>query len=622
MCGIVGFNWFDKVLIRRMSDKLIHRGPDGFGYYTDKNVSLGHRRLAIIDLSIKGKQPMSDDSETIWITFNGEIYNYRELRRELEKKYNFKSETDTETIIYAYKEYGVECLKKLNGDFAFCLYDINKNIFLLARDHIGVKPLFYYYDNNKFIFASEIKSILEDNTINRIINNDALSQYLAYRFVFTSNTIFNNIFRMLPGEYLIFDLKTKKLKKNNYYNINFSNKFYNDSFYLKKYKKFYTESVSSRLMSDVSLGVYLSGGIDSSSVVAMMNKLKVNDIKTFSVGFDHKKINELPYAKKVSDFFNTDHKEFVVKSDIINDLNNIIYHADEPLCDPAMIPVYLLSKNAKKYVSVVLTGDGGDETLAGYEQVKFLHYGNKIKKIPLAINFSKSAIKLVPNAILNKFFKYSSSLGNEGKNRAVKFLDSIHDLPKAYTEITSIFDYDEQKNYLNNKKIIPPESYINNYFIANNNINKILNFETKVLLPENMLTKSDRMTMAFGVESRVPLLDYKLVNLAFSMPNHLKLNGFKNKYILRKIVSDLLPKDIINRKKQRFYVPIDLWLKSDLMSLIEDKLSIKNINKQGIFDYYIINKMIKNFNSSPLFYARQLWSLLTFELWYEKFIEK
>ena len=620
MCGIVGFNWSDKYLVKRMSDKLIHRGPDGSGYYTSNNVSLGHRRLAIIDLSVKGKQPMSDDTGTILITFNGEIYNYRELRKELEKKYNFKSETDTETIIYAYKEYGIDCLKKLNGDFAFCLYDMNKNIFLLARDHIGVKPLFYYYDNDKFIFSSEIKSILEDKTINRIINNNALSQYLAYRFVFTSNTILNNIFRVLPGEYLIFDLKNKKLKKNNYYNINFSNKFSSDSFYLEKYKAIYTESVSSRLMSDVPLGIYLSGGIDSSSVVAMINKLKVNDIKTFSVGFGYDIANELPYSKKVSDFFNTDHREFVVKSDVVKDLNKIIYHADEPLCDPAMIPVYLLSKNAKKYVSVVLTGDGGDETLAGYEQVKFLHYGNKIRKIPLVINFSKSAIKFAPNAILNKFFKYSSSLGDEGKNRAIKFLDSINDLPKAYTEITSIFDYDEQKVYLNNKNIVPPESYINNYFRANNPINKILNFETKVLLPENMLTKSDRMTMAFGIESRVPLLDYKLVDLAFSMPNHLKLNGFKNKYILRKIVSNMLPKEIINRKKQRFYVPIDLWLKKDLMPLIEEKLSSNNINKQGIFDYYAINKIINNFNSSPLFYARQLWSLLTFELWYEKFI--
>ena len=372
-------------------------------------------------------------------------------------------------------------------------------------------------------------------------------------------------------------------------------------------------------MSDVPLGVYLSGGIDSSSVVAMIKNLGMNNIKTFSVGFNDG-VNELPYAKKVAEFFSTEHKEFIVDHNIVNNLPKIVWHSDEPLCDPAMMPVFLLSKNAKKYVTVVLTGDGADETLAGYEQVKFLSFANKLCKIPFSKPLIKSSLNLIPNSFANKIFKYSSALGDEGKKRAVNFISDINDIPKAYNDIVSIFDNKEQFNLTG--RTSNSENYVKDYFLGKNVINRVLNFETKVLLPENMLAKSDRMAMAFSIESRVPFLDKRLVDFAFSIPIKLKLNGFNDKYLLRKSMGTLLPKSITSRGKQRFYVPIDVWLKNDLSSMVNEKLSKNNIDKHGLFNSYYIEKIKNNFDNSPLFYARQLWSLLTFQIWYEEFIEK
>ncbi|MEK6857514.1 MAG: asparagine synthase (glutamine-hydrolyzing), partial [Nanoarchaeota archaeon] len=325
MCGITGFNWDDKELVRKMCDSISHRGPDGEGCYNDDLVSLGHRRLSIIDLSDNGKQPMSNSNGSIWITFNGEIYNYLEIKMDLEKKgYFFRSKSDTEVIIHAYEEYGEECLHLLNGDFAFAIYDVNKKIIFLARDRLGIKPLYYFAEEDKFIFASEIKAILQSPKVERKVNINALNKFVSYRYNFGEETMFEGIFKVLPGNYLVYNLKENFLTKKQFWSSNFSdNNILNESenYFAKKIQELFKDCVQKRLMSDVPLGVYLSGGIDSSAVVAMMSQL-VKDkepIKTFSVGFGFgEETDELSHAKKVSEKFATDHKEFTVTSDLVN----------------------------------------------------------------------------------------------------------------------------------------------------------------------------------------------------------------------------------------------------------------------------------------------------------------
>ncbi len=637
MCGITGITTNDKQLIKDMSKSILHRGPDQSGIYTDKHVSLGHQRLSIIDLSEKGKQPMSNENYTVWITFNGEIYNYLDLKPELEQKgHQFKSETDTEVIVHLYEEYGEQCVEKLWGDFAFAIYDAKKKKIFLARDRIGVKPLYYHYDKQRkeFSFASEIKALLANNNINREINQSALRQYLTYRYVFDKNTIFNNIYRILPGECLTFDIKTNTTTTRKYWDVNPSNKTIvkkPEAYYKNKFLEIYEDSVKRRLMSDVPLGVYLSGGIDSSSIITMMHALKqknpaIGDIKTFSIGFDAEQ-SELPYSREVSEYFNTNHHEFIIDAqDSVKELPKIIWHCDEPLADPALIPNYFLSQEAKQHVTVVLTGDGGDETFAGYEQAKFMMLANKINKIPFATTIAKMGLRTTPTKKKKKIFKYSEGIGKQGRERAIELFSHKNNESTKYTAITGLFD-DKEFNQLT----LPPFSLTQSvtpqiqqeYFIKKqtNLLNKILYFELKTLLPENMLMKSDKMTMTHAIEARVPLLDHRITELSYQMPTKLKLNGLKEKYILKKSMQDKLPASITQRKKQRFYVPIDHWIRDDLQPIIDTLLSTNTLKQQGYFDPAYVQKIMTNYKKAPLFYARQLWTLITFQIWHAEYID-
>lgn len=639
MCGITGFNWNDKQLLKRMCDSIAHRGPNQHSYYFDKQISLGHRRLSIIDLSEKGKQPMCNEDGTIWITFNGEIYNYAELKPELEQKgHKFFSATDTETIIHLYEEYGENCVEKLHGDFAFAIYDSNKKKIFLARDRIGVKPLYYYFNfaKKEFLFASEIKALLEYEEIKREVKLESLRQYLTYRYIFGRHTIFENISRILPAECATFDIKTSTLQIRKYWDENPCDKNIikkSEKYYLKKFTQLYQDSVQKRLMSDVPLGVYLSGGIDSSSIVSMMHEIKnqqqdIGEIKTFSIGFGYgKETDEFEYSRAVSQHFGTKHKEFTIDSNAICALPKIIWHCDEPLADPALIPAYFLSKEAKKHATVVLTGDGADETFAGYEQAKFMILANKIAKIPLAKKILPLGLNITPNFILNKIFKYSTGIGKEGLKRASQMLSNIDNKAKAYTSITGMFCDSEIKKICTSKITSTPSAVyeMQKEFFENNKnklLNQILYMETKTLLPENMLMKTDKMTMAHAIEARVPLLDHRLTELAFQMPTHLKLNGWKEKYILKTAMKNKLPKQIVQRKKQRFYVPIDKWIKEDIMPVVDDLLSTKTIAAQGYLNPAEISKMMQKYNTAPLFYARQLWTLINFQIWHAIYIDK
>ncbi len=620
MCGIVGCDWPDKALVKEMMRLIAHRGPDQNGEFVDDRIALGHQRLSIIDLSEKGRQPMSNEDGTTWIVFNGEIYNYKEIRERLGAQgHRFASQTDTEVIVHAYDEYGPECVHQFNGDFAFCIYDTKNKRLFLARDRLGIKPLFYYFNGKKFLFASEYKAFLA-HPFERRINKTALSRYLTLRYNYGRETLLDGVSRVLPGEYLLYDLVTKQLVQKKYWEVTFSQSKIThapEQHFVDGVRNLLQDGVVKRLMSDVPLGVYLSGGIDSGSIVALMHHAGVQDIKTFSVGFGYgEETDELRYAKALAERFGTDHHEFIVGPDLVKTLPQIVWHCDEPLADPALLPVYILSQHTKPKATVVLTGDGGDEVFAGYEQNKFLRLG----AMPLPLRkLGAPLIKAMPQALLTTVFKYAAKLGTEGRKRAMSFLTKATPA-EQYLEIVSIFNDVERAALVPGLKDIRKE--VEQYYKNENAmLNQTLRLECQTLLPENMLHKSDRMTMAYGIEARVPFLDHRLVEFSETIPPSLKLKGFTEKYVIRKAVAHVLPKEILKRKKQRFYVPIDRWLANDLKPMTEELLSPAALRESGVFKTASVQQLREKYEHAPLFYARQLWTLLTFQLWHQKFIQ-
>ncbi|MBI2631594.1 asparagine synthase (glutamine-hydrolyzing) [Candidatus Pacearchaeota archaeon] len=628
MCGIFGFNWSDDQYLRKAVKKTAHRGPDATGFYNNGRVSLGHNRLSIIDLSKAGKQPMSNESGDIWIVFNGEIYNYLDLKKLLKKRHEFKSNTDTEILLHLYEESGTEILNKLQGMFAFCIYDLRKKRLFLARDRAGKKPLYYYNIKDKFIFASEIKAILEDKDIKRTVDLHALQSYLTFRANTIDKTLFSGIRKLMPGHYLIYNLKENKLALGKYWDLKENNEMVNFNYAEKELKRLLEDSVKCRLRSDVPYGAYLSGGVDSGTIVALMNKFVSVPIKTFSVGFNIEKYSELSEARFLAEKIGTDHKELVIDDKSLKYLPEIVYQGDEPMSDPTAIPTYLLSKFTKKYCTVILTGEGADELFAGYPQYKFMkaHY-YFVRPLPrIARKSIFLTIKKTPDSILNKAFRFSSALGEKGKERFKNFLLS-NSFSEQYLNQVAIFNQEEKKDLLlsNIKKEDYCKNYEKKYFSslrADNLIKKCALLDFKEPMVDDLLMKIDKNTMAFSIEARAPFLDYRIIELSAKIPDDLKLNGFtKDKFILRRVAKDLIPKETMHRKKKHFFVPIESWCEKELSSLRDDLLSTNYLNKQGIFNPEYIKKINRGFNNSKLFYSRQLWSLLVFQIWHKQYIE-
>lgn len=624
MCGILGFNWEDKVLAKKMADIMSHRGPDDSGIYTDRNISLGHRRLSIIDLSKKGHQPMSNREGSVWITFNGEIYNFREMRKELEKKgYMFNSNTDTEVIIYAYEEYGFECLHKLNGMFAFCIYDSKNNILFLARDRLGKKPLYYYNKDGKFIFASELKAILLHD-IKKEVGMDALNKFVTFRYNTDESTIVKDVMKLMQGSYAVFDLKTKKLTKKRWWDIKIDIRDKPESYFIEKLQKELKDSVERRLVSDVPLGVYLSGGMDSSSIVAMMHELGV-PIKSFSVDFGNdRRIEDIKYARLVAEYFGTDHKELYCEPSV-KELPKICWHLDEPLADPAVIPSYLLSKLVKKHVTVVLNGAGGDEIFGGYQHFEFLKHREKLNMIPSVVKKSllPFAIKAMPDFIVDRFSRFLTAFGEKGAEKFAEFINSSENKSKFYLSIVSVMDEDERRKLFTKKSDVSlVDEYKKRYFSTDNEyMDQVMYLEANHFLVDDIFNHVDKTTMAFAVESRVPICDYNVVNLSFQIPWKLKLRGEGGKYIMKRAMKPYLPKEVITRKKQGFFVPIDSWIEKDIKDSIASLLSEKEVSKHRLFNSHQIKKMFDGFEKSKMYYARQMWTLMNFELWHKIYIQ-
>jgi len=631
MCGIVGLvnnknRQIDQIVLKKMTNALSHRGPDDLGLYiSQKNgnaVGLGHRRLSIIDISRSGHQPMTNENQTIYIVFNGEIYNYKELKKELvDKGHKFNSNTDTEVIIHGYEEYGDQICNKLNGMFAFGIWDENKQLLLLARDRYGQKPLYYYQSNEDFFFASELKSLNKNPDFKNELDYKSLSLYLLYEYVPAPYSIYKGVKKLLPGNFLIWHNGQVKIKK--YWDIQFNNKdiAYNVSEIEKKILDLLKKSIEIRLMSDVPLGVFLSGGIDSSAIVALMSEIiSGKNIKTFSIGFNEKSFDESSYSRKVAKKFGTDHHEKILTPKIMLDiLPEIFSFLDEPFADASIIPTYLLAKFTRNYVTVALGGDGGDELFAGYD--------------PFIAHVFASYYEKIPKYFHNKIVNLSRILPVSTKNMSFdfklkQFLKGIPYIPEIRNQVwLGSFSKNDQDDILSpeiKQKLADFNTYENILSTINNinfrdKIDKIIFLYSKFYLAEDILTKVDRASMAVSLEVRSPFLDVNFAEFVNTIPSKLKLKGICTKYILKKSLQSKINRDLLYRNKKGFGVPLAKWMKNELKPIILDIFSSSKIKNQGIFNAKAIETLLEKHFKGKQDCRKQIWTLLMFQMWKNKF---
>ena len=606
MCGIVGFNWEDEKTIKLLASLLEHRGPEQEGFHIGDGVSLGHKRLCILDLSLKGRQPLYNEDNTICITYNGEIFNFEGLRKDLLKAgHRFVSRTDTEVLVHGYEEWGIELLKKINGQFAFCIFDKKKNLLFIARDRLGIKPLYYYCDDRKFIFGSEMKVFLKSD-IKKEINKNAIDFYLLFGNTPFEQSILEGVKKLPAAHYLIYDLPAKKIQKyERYWDVSFDEQIDCDENELKKQvAERLEESVRMQLISDVPLGAFLSGGVDSSIIVSIMRKY-VKELNTFSVRFDRPDFNESQYAKIVSDKFQTIHHEIEFNAESVRDLiSELPYYYDEPFADSSMIPTCLVSRVAKKYVTVSLSGTGGDELFGGYPHYYQFHVLKKLNHLPAVIKYLLSHSVEAANLILKK----------EVLNKLVTFFGPRQADHIIYMQLFSYMFRTKDESI----DKLAPFDYLMKHFRYNDDITNAMNYDIHEYLPDDLLVKEDRASMAVSLETRVPFLDHEFVEFASKISPHFKIKTGQKKYILKKAFSTVLPKEILHRPKQGFGVPLNHYFRNELKDYIYGE--IFNFDE---FDYYDKN-LLKGFwekhQSKSSDYSRLFWSILMFNLWFKKWM--
>jgi len=607
MCGITGFNWKNEKLITNITDLLIHRGPDQSGVFCDENISLGHRRLSILDLSPKGIQPMTNEDGTVLLVFNGEIFNYQDIREELiNKGHNFRSSTDTEVIVHLYEEEGPEMVRRLNGQFAFALYDKKTGRLMLARDRVGILPLFYYMRGGKFIFGSELKTILSAG-IEKEIDQDALVFYLRFGFISAPLCIVKDAYKLKPGHYLIYGLKEKKiLAYNSYWEIDFREDISDVKKAESVIRQGLRKATSLRLMADVPVGAFLSGGVDSSAVVATIIGER-KKLKTFSVKFEYKEYDESNYAKLVARHLNTDHHEIVLKPDAIREIiPELVEHYDEPTGDSSAIPTYFVSKFARQYVTVCLSGDGGDEILAGYERYRYFLVLKFLNSLP-------AWIRRILRWGISALLKIKPDFGFE-KVRELLLLGKMNDINLYEKLVEKIGSTDIEK--LLKRKVVYRDTTLQVKEKAG--INAAQNYDIVHYLEGDILTKVDRAAMAVSLETRPPFLDHNFIELCLRMKLDLRQKGFTGKWILKRAFRNILPAAVIKRSKKGFGVPIKYYLKNELYDLVEKY--VFNYKGHSLFD----NEFLKSMSSgkSPRDTYRLYWNILMFNMWHERWIKQ
>ena len=612
MCGITGFVHFNKEKetqverVKAMTDVIAHRGPDGEGFYIKKNVALGHRRLSVIDLEC-GMQPMLYNDQNLVLVFNGEIYNYIELREELQKKnFSFKTNSDTEVILAAYQAWGVDCVKHFNGMWAFALWDKQNERLFCSRDRVGEKPFFYSVYENTFIFGSEIKSIFRYG-IPRQINEEMLDIYLCLTYIPAPHTFFKDIFKLEPGYSLI--IENGNLKKTQYWDVEFineKNSRHDEENILEEFEELFYDSIKIRMRSDVPFGAFLSGGLDSSSVVAAMSKLSTRPVKTCTIGFASKDYDERMLARLVAEKFSTEHTERIVEpSDATTIMQKLAWHYDEPFGDSSALPTYIVSKIAREHVTMVLTGDGGDEVLSGYTVHQGEKFSDQFTRIPPIVRTN-----IIP-PILSAGLGFSSGSVRKKIHRMNKVVESANmDFIDRLESKQTGFTKEKRRLLLRDRtNIFPAHEFIRqtiHRYSASENFVKLNYWLTKVSLPDDMLCKVDRASMANSLETRVPFLDHRLIELMAKVSMNVKMKGYTRKIVLRKTLGKTLPNELLHAPKRGFTVPLGEWMKNDSKRILHDKAM--EVAQNDIVDKSGI-KSILNDNSVYNESGNALWAL-------------
>lgn len=624
MCGIAGFfhtdrgRSADRSGLDPMVEAIVHRGPDSAGHFCEANYALGMRRLRIIDLE-GGEQPMFDAGRTVALTFNGEIYNHNELRAQLQARgHVFRTRSDTEVLVYLYKEYGEEMFGHLNGMFAIALADLEQNKVLLGRDRIGIKPFFVAERDGTVFWGSEVKCLLAHPAIDAQVEVAHLPDYLFLNYMPPDRTLFAGITQLEPGELAVLD--ASGMRRRRYWNLSFDpDESIGEARAIEESMALLDDAVRLRLMSDVPFGAFLSGGIDSSAIVAMMARHMDQPVKTFSIGFAEESFDERPWARRVAERYGTDHHELVVEpeKEILDLLPLLVEHTEEPTADSSALPVFLVSRMAREHVTMVLSGDGGDEVFAGYETYNAWKIAERWRRVPRFLRDSlvRPLVEALPVSDAKISFEF----------KAKRFV-SIAGLgaERAHFSWRRIVDEELQTELLGPHLVGPTpfERHRHHFREAGTEdpLGRMLYFDTRFYLPADMLVKVDRMSMATSLEARVPFLDHRLVEYAAKIPSAIKFPGGRRKHLLKKGLEPLLDHDLLYRKKAGFNVPKNVWLRGPLRELVGDVLAAPRLARHGLLDAAVVARLIDEHQNRRADHSFAIWSVLIFQLWYDRFV--
>jgi asparagine synthase (glutamine-hydrolysing) len=631
MCGINGIAFssqsrrrVDANMLKRMRDVITHRGPDDEGIYIDERVGLGHRRLSIVDVA-SGHQPMTNEDDSLYITYNGEVYNHADYRDDLEARgHVYRTHCDTETILHLYEEYGNSCVEHLRGMFAFAIWDRKKRELFIARDRLGVKPLYYVQtQDGSLYFASEIKALLEARAVKPELNFATFSDYLANHATSGEETLFVGVKRLMPGHTLTWRDGEIKIKK--YWDVSFAKirqTGRSDRDYIAEWSELFRKSVQLRLMADVPLGMFLSGGIDSSAIAAVMSTLVDEPIKTFSVAFVEREANELEYARLVANAFKTDHHEVVISPEqFFAALPDLVWHEDEPLAHPSSVALFFVSELASQHVKVVLTGEGSDELMAGYAR-----YRKTILNLALGQRYQRFIPAGVRGLIRNQISGMSASRLQAKLRRT--FLSLSPDIESIYFDNFAVFPRSDQEQLLTRETVdriggIDPYAGVRRVLSetdAESLLDRLLYADIKTYLHE-LLMKQDQMSMAASLESRVPFLDHKLVEFTSSLPERLKLHRWTTKHVLRESMKGVLPEQILTRPKMGFPVPVGAWFRGPYAHMLDEYVLSSRARERNIFNPETVRSLVNQHQRGVTNHSERLWSLVNLEMWFRRFID-
>jgi asparagine synthase (glutamine-hydrolysing) len=619
MCGICGVYNFatgapaDRAALKRAADAMSHRGPDDEGFHLDGNIGLGNRRLSIIDLP-GGHQPISNEDGTVWITFNGEIYNYRELRPGLEARgHRFRTSSDTETIVHLYEEYGPACLNHLRGMFAFALWDSREKRLFFARDRLGIKPAYYRLEPGRLVFASELRALRELAGQPLEIEPQAVYDFFGFRYIPAPHTFYRGVEKLLPGHYLLVDARGVRVVP--YWDVPPEEEAARSAAeYADEVVAHLRESVRLHLIADVPLGAFLSGGTDSSAVVAFMAELGARPLRTFSVGFEEHGYSELPHARRVAERFSTEHRELLLRpQDMAEDLARLIAFRDEPVAEPTDVALYRISRLASESVKVVLAGEGGDELFAGYPKYAADRLAGLISALPQEV--TRAIARWLPYRQRRvKLALQTLSIRDEAERSATWFASFSRE------ERESLFSRD----FLRQVDVAHPARIFEQQLERvrdRSPLKRMLYADLKIWLPDNLLLRGDQMTMAASVEERIPFLDHKLVELAARLPSRLLTRGFRTKALLRRALGPYLPPETLRRRKVGFAVPIGAWFRGSLKSLVADLVLSPEAKARGYFNPEAMERLVRRHFDGVRDRQKQLWALVNFELWCRSRVE-